>query len=171
MEWIGRRNTRDNGDVEFLESNNSDLLQFLIHQCRYLNRLCSFVSGLSSGFDYFELAFHMEFSFLFYSFLNDFMCACLSVCTCSLRGQWKVSDPLELEWKVLLGCHASAGDRTHVLWKSNKYSYLLNHVSRPSHIQCWSNSIPMLLSNGLFNSTESIMPFHQHKYFHCSQLL
>lgn len=158
---------RDNGDiVKFLERNNSDSF---IHADTWM--------GCAHSPQVYQVALitlncppTWNFLSCFIYLLSDFLYACLNVCTCSLRGQWKVSDPLELEWQVLLGSHASAGDRTHVLWKSNKYSYPLNHLSRPSRIQFWSNSIPMLLSNGLFNSTEPTMPFHQHKYFHCSQL-
>lgn len=58
-----------------------------------------------------------------------FMCMCLLegmyvyyMCIGALRGQKKASDPLKLEFQVVMSYCMGAGNLSWVLWKSSQYS-------------------------------------------------
>lgn len=63
--------------------------------------------------------------------------ACLYVYVCAVcgpgafRGCKRALDSLELEFQMIVSHHVGPGDRTQVLCKSKKCSYLLSHLSSP----------------------------------------
>jgi hypothetical protein len=59
----------------------------------------------------------------------DVLPACMSVYHGACRGQNKVSDILELELQMVVSHHVGAEAQTQVLYKSNKCSKLLSHLS------------------------------------------
>lgn len=54
-------------------------------------------------------------------------------------GQKKISDPLELEWKMAVRHHVGTENK---IWVPSKSSYLLSHLSTPSELFWQSSQAP-----------------------------
>lgn len=61
------------------------------------------------------------------------VCLCTLCVPSALRGQEKVSDPLELELEVVVSCQLGGGIRTRIL-RSSRYSSLTAESSLQSII-------------------------------------
>lgn len=57
--------------------------------------------------------------------------SCVDVCAQVCRGQYRVSDLLELGLQMIVSHCMSAENSTQVLWKSSNCSWPLSHPSRP----------------------------------------
>lgn len=77
---------------------------------------------------------------------------CIMCVRSALRGQNRMSDPLELKLQMVVGCSIGTGNQTQVLWKNSHCSYPLNHLSSISPHLC----IDLILARGYFLKLSSI---------------
>jgi hypothetical protein len=57
------------------------------------------------------------------------LCLITNYVPSGLKGQKRASDPLRLEFQMIVSCHMGAEDQTRVLWKSSQWSEPLIHLS------------------------------------------